>query len=220
MNMRVFLVGDVHGCFNELQALLKAAKYDFRYHRLILLGDLINKGPHSFKVLSWVRKKQVETLVGNHELKFIQAVEAGLPLSRMLKDLKEQMGKDVDEWLAWMKTWPVYLEEDNFLAVHGGLVPGEHPRVSKKEYLVNIRYWDGKGHNMRDSSFPAWHDLYTGSKLIVYAHWAQQGVKVKKNSIGLDTGCVYGGHLTGLWLPERELVQVPSLSSSFYTDRT
>ena len=215
MNMRVFLVGDVHGCFDELQILLKTAKYDFRYHRLILLGDLINKGPDSFKVLSWVRKKQVKTLVGNHELKFIQAVEEGLPLSGMLKDLKEQMGQDVGDWVSWMKSWPVYMEEDEFLAVHGGLVPEEHPRLSKTEHLVNIRYWDGEGRNMRDSSFPAWHELYTGSKLIVYAHWAQQGLKVKANSIGLDTGCVYGGHLTGLWLPEKALVQVPSLSRSF-----
>ncbi len=217
-NGPVFLVGDIHGCFNELQVLLKEAGYSFRSHRLILLGDLINKGPDSFKVLSWVREKQVETLIGNHELKFIHAIEKELPLSGPLRDLKEQMGSDINNWVSWMKSWPVYMEENNFLAVHGGVVPGEHPRLSKKEQLVNIRYWDGEGRNMRDASFPAWHDLYTGSKLVVYAHWAGQGLKVKTNSIGLDTGCVYGGNLTGLWLPERRVVQVPSLFRCFEPD--
>ena len=211
----VFLVGDIHGCFNELQILLKKASYSFRSHRLILLGDLINKGPDSFKVLSWVREKPVEAIIGNHELKFIYAIEKELPLTGPLQDLKKQMGSDIKNWVSWMKSWPVYIEEDSFLAVHGGLVPGEHPRFSKKEQLVNIRYWDGEGNNMRDSSFPPWHDLYTDSKLVVYAHWAGQGLKVKTNSIGLDTGCVYGGHLTGLWLPERNMVQVSSSYPSF-----
>lgn len=212
MASRIFIVGDVHGCFDELMLLLEKARYNPCYHRLILLGDLINKGPNSFKVLSWVRERKVESVIGNHELKFIQTVEQQRPLPVVLKDMKKDMGHRLKEWLFWIKSWPVYIEEKGFLAVHGGLVPGEHPCQSKIEHLVNIRYWGGKGKGMKNSSYPAWHDLYTGSKLVVYAHWAQQGLKVKKNSIGLDTGCVYGGFLTGLWLPERELVQVPSLS--------
>ena len=210
--MRSLIVGDVHGCFDELMLLLQKAGYQSRCHRLILLGDLINKGPDSFKVLSHVRQNNVEALIGNHEWKFIQDVEKNLSLPIALEHLKKDMGSHLNEWLDWMKSWPVYIEDDHFLAVHGGLVPGEHPGQSKVENLVNIRYWDGEGKNMKNPSDPAWHDLYTGSKLIVYAHWAQQGLKIKENSICLDTGCVYGGYLTGLWLPERELVQVPSLS--------
>ena len=212
MTAKSFIVGDVHGCFDELMLLLKEAGYNSSRHRLILLGDLINKGPDSFKVLSWVREQQVDALIGNHELNFIRAIEKRLSLSVALEKLRKDMGKRVKEWLSWINSWPVYIEEENFLAVHGGVVPGEHPRQSKKEHLVNIRYWDGKGQNMKDPSYPAWHDIYTGSKLVVYAHWAQQGLKVKKNSIGLDTGCVYGGQLTGLWLPERKLVQVSSIN--------
>ena len=209
--MRVFIVGDVHGCFDEFMMLLRKAKYHSKHHRLILLGDLINKGPDSFKMLSWVRSQKVEALMGNHELKFIKAIESNLFLPLVLDRLKKNMGAKLDDWLNWMKKWPAYIEEESFLAVHGGLVPGEHPSQSRKEYLLNIRYWDKKGKNMKDPTYPAWHDLYTGSKLVVYAHWAQQGLQIKNNSIGLDTGCVYGGHLTGLWLPERAVVQVPSL---------
>lgn len=212
MASRTFIVGDVHGCFDELRLLLKKAGYNSCHHRLILLGDLINKGPHSFEVLSWVRERQVEVVVGNHELKFIRAIEKQLPLPAVLEKMKNNMSEQLENWLFWIKSWPVYIEEENFLAVHGGVVPGEHPSQSKMEYLVNIRYWGGEGKNMKDSSYPAWHDLYKGSKLVVYAHWAQQGLKVKENSIGLDTGCVYGRSLTGLWLPDRKIVQVSSLN--------
>lgn len=209
---KVFIIGDIHGCFDELMCLLKKANYNSKSHRLILLGDVINKGPHSLKVLSWVRDQKVDSLIGNHELKFIQAIKKGLPLPVALDKLRKDMGESLEDWLNWMDTWPVYIEEEDFLAVHGGVIPGEHPRESKKEYLVNIRYWDGKGVDMKNPSYPAWHDIYTGSKLVVYAHWAQQGLKIKKNSIGIDTGCVYGGQLTGIWLPERQLVQISSLN--------
>ena len=218
-----FIVGDVHGCFNQLLLLLKLAKYNPTSHRLILLGDLINKGHHSFQLLSWVREKQVDVILGNHELKFIRGVETNTPLSPTLEKLKQQMGNNLPDWLDWIKKWPAYIEEENFLAVHGGLIPEQHPRQSKIEILVNIRYWNVKTNNMQNidpilnnlqhnipANCVAWHDLYTGSKLIVYAHWARQGLKIKNNSIGLDTGCVYGGPLTGLWLPERKIIQTPN----------
>lgn len=214
MEQRIFFVGDVHGCFDELQILLKKAEYNAHYHRLILLGDLINKGPDSFKVLSWVREQKITALLGNHEWKFIKSIEEHLSLPPLLEKLKKTIGDKLTEWLSWIKSWPVYMEKEDFLAVHGGLVPGEHPSQSRTEDLINIRYWDKKEGSMADDPvYPAWHDLYTGSKLVIYAHWARQGLKIKQNSIGLDTGCVYGGFLTGLWFPEKEVVQVSSLTS-------
>ena len=220
MKKPVFFVGDVHGCFSTLKLLLKKAQYKPNLHRLILLGDLINKGPDSFAVLSWVRENKITALLGNHELKFIQAVETGEDLNRELsnkisistqfKQLKQSMGQGLENWLSYLKSWPVYIEEKNFIALHGGLVPGEHPKQSKTTHLVNIRYWNKETKEISDNpAYPAWHDLYTGSKLVVYAHWARQGLKIKSNSIGLDTGCVYGGKLTGLWLPDRKIVQTP-----------
>ena len=211
MKKPVFIVGDVHGCFQALKLLLKKAGCDPHRHRLILLGDLINKGPDSFKLLSYVRKNKITALLGNHELKFIQAVQEGLKLSPAFQQLKQDMGQDLSAWLSYIKSWPVYIEEEDFIALHGGLVPGQNLSESKTEHLVNIRYWDKKAQDISpDPSHPAWHDLYKGSKLVVYAHWARQGLKIKPNSIGLDTGCVYGGKLTGLWLKSRKIVQVPS----------
>ena len=208
LGRRTFIVGDVHGCFKNFQQLLKKAEYQLVKHRLILLGDLINKGPDSFKMLKWLYETKTESVIGNHEWKFIQAVKKGEKLSPVLEGLKAAMGKNLKFWLEWIKSWPVYIEEKDFLAVHGGLVPGEHPGESDLEQIVNIRCWDSEAKSVKAGGFPAWHDFYTASKLVVYGHWAKQGLKIKKNSICLDTGCVYGGCLTGLWLPERRLVQV------------
>lgn len=205
----IFIVGDIHGCFEQFMNLLKKAQYDSHKHKLILLGDLINKGPYSFKVLEWVKNTQkVQVIIGNHELNFIHALDQSISLSPILKKLKKDMGPDIKKYISWIKSWPTYIEEESFLAVHGGLVPNEHPSISQTKYLVNIRYWAGEGKTMNDSTTPAWHDLYKGSKLVIYAHWAKQGLKIKKNSIGLDTACVYGGKLTGIWLPTKQIVQV------------
>ena len=203
-----FIVGDVHGCFNELMLLLEKAKYSPREHRLILVGDLINKGSDSFKTLNWLRKTKTETVIGNHEIKFIKIIESNQTLPPSLEQLKQQMGTKLYDWIEWIKTWPVYIETEDFLVVHGGMIPGEHPSQSKPEYLINIRCWDSNTKTIHSKGYPAWHEFYTASKLVVYGHWAKQGLKVKINSIGLDTGCVYGGQLTGVWLPNRKVVQI------------
>ena len=127
MKKPVFIVGDVHGCFQALKLLLKKAGCDPHRHRLILLGDLINKGPDSFKTLSYVRNNKITALLGNHELKFIQAVQEGLKLSPAFQQLKQDMGQDLSAWLSYIKSWPVYIEEEDFIALHGGLGAGSKP---------------------------------------------------------------------------------------------
>ena len=208
------IIGDVHGCFEELQLILKKSKWRPEKHRLIFVGDLINKGPDSLKVLEWSRQNKTEQVLGNHELKFIEAVENNLPLPDELAVLKKQMGDSLPDWMKYIKSRPSYLEEKDFLVVHAGLVPGVHPKNSSLKDLANIRCWDEKKNRRTSSSAlgaKPWHDYYKGEKLIVYGHWARQGFLKKQNSICLDSGCVYGNQLTGLFLPSRRLVQVQAL---------
>ncbi len=205
-----FIVGDVHGCFDELMLLLKKAQYHPSQHRLILVGDLVNKGKKSFQTLKWARKNRIESVLGNHELKFIHGVENNLPLAPALSKLKLDMGEQLRDWLKYIKGWPLFIEEEDFIVVHAGLVPGEHPRESQRESLVNIRHWDIQKQSLCDEGRP-WHEYYTADKLVVYGHWARQGVLKKHNSIGLDSGCVYGRSLTGLFLPSRTLISVDSV---------
>ena len=209
-----FIVGDVHGCFDELMLLLKKAQYRPGRHRLIFVGDLVNKGKKSFKLLKWVREHRLKSVIGNHELKFIHDVENKLPLTKSLFQLKLDMGNKLEDWLNYIKSWPLFIEEKDFIVVHAGLVPGEHPRESKTENLVNMRHWNIQTKSMCFATEGRpWHEYYKGSKLVVYGHWARQGVLKKSNCIGLDSGCVYGRSLTGVFLPSRTLV---SVNAHFY----
>lgn len=202
-----FIVGDIHGCFDEFLKLLEKINYNKKKHRLILAGDIINRGPKSFDMLRWVKNEGVEVILGNHEQAFIKGVEKDKPLSSILRKLKNDMGETVKEWVQWISSWPLYIEEEDFMVVHAGLVPGEHPRHSEPDFLMNIRTWDGKGENIKDESNPPWYTFYKGEKLLIYGHWAKQGLMVRGNTIGLDSGCVYGKSLSGILLPERRIVQ-------------
>ena len=218
MKRQTFIVGDVHGCFQEFLALLKKLDYHRNKHRLILVGDIIGKGPHSLEVLEWVKEQAVEMVRGNHEQAFIKGVkENKLSKHPLLEKLKQDMKDKLDDWIKWLEKTPLYIEEEDFLVVHAGLVPETSPALSKPHLLMNIRTWDRKGKNIKSNTQPAWHKFYKGEKLVVYGHWGLQGLQIKENSIGLDTGCVYGNQLTGVLLPEQKILQVPALKNYYKT---
>lgn len=210
---QIFIVGDIHGCFKEWMLLLEKAGYQKNHHRMILVGDLINKGPDSFQVLKWAYDNKIETIIGNHEYKFIQSIEQNLTLSTCFQDLKTKMGSKLEMWIQYIKSFPSFIEEEDFIVVHGGIVPEEHPRDSKLENIINMRYWNTKEKKISPSGQP-WYEYYKEEKLVIYGHWAKQGLLKRKHSIGLDTGCVYGRELSGVWLPSQTIVQIPSMTTS------
>lgn len=191
--------------------LLKKTDYSPVTHRLILVGDIINRGPYSLEVLEWVKQHKVEVVRGNHEQAFVDGVCKNTVLSPGLQALKQTLKDHLNQWVTWLSQLPFYIEEKDFLVVHAGLIPGEHPKYSNPYLLVNIRTWDGLGKDINNKSNPSWYSYYKGKKLVVYGHWASEGLNVRENTVGLDTGCVYGGALSGLLLPERKIFQVPAL---------
>jgi len=108
---RTILIGDVHGCFVELKALLKKARFNVQSDRLVLAGDLVGKGPYSRQVVEFVRKVGGIAVRGNHDHRAVKA-HAG-----MLRTLKTEVKKLVDELgaesLDWLATLPlsIFLEE-------------------------------------------------------------------------------------------------------------
>ena len=215
MKDSTLIVGDIHGCFDELMMLLKKADYSPSKHQLIFIGDLINKGPSSFKTLKFAYENKIQCVIGNHELKFVRFIEKGLKLPEKLYQLKMEMGKDLNKWLEYIKSWPTFIEKEDFLVVHAGLVPEKHPSQSHIDQLVHIRHWENDKMCSQNTGRP-WHEYYKSEKLVIYGHWARQGVLEKSNSLCLDSGCVYGRQLTGVLLPSRTLVQVPSLQPKVF----
>ena len=216
-NKKTLIIGDIHGCFHEFLALLKKVNYKKETHRLILLGDIISRGPFSLKMLNWVKDNKIEMVRGNHEQAFITGFEKNKWASPSLKKLKEDMKEDLEAWVEWMSTLPFYIEEKDFLIVHAGLVPNKEPKDTKAFFLMNIRTWDGKGKDIRNENNPPWYEFYKKKKLVIYGHWAKQGLKLRSNTIGLDSACVYGNKLSAVLLPEKSIFQVPALKN-YYLD--
>jgi hypothetical protein len=167
MAARTLIVGDVHGCIDELERLLEAVGMT-RDDRLVMVGDLVAKGPESVAVLRLLQELKAESVLGNHDahlLRVRRARLAGQPVPDVSDAVKKVARKlDEEDW-AWLEALPytISIPKHGSLVVHGGLVPG-----------VPI----------------------------------ERGLQRHRFATGLDTGCVYGGRLTGCVLPERDLVSV------------
>jgi serine/threonine protein phosphatase 1 len=205
---RTLIVGDVHGCFKELQELLEKVSYSKEEDRLIFVGDLINKGPSSMEVIEWVKAEGSEVVLGNHELGFLEYLEDSEDKIPSFELLISQMKGKEQEWGAWMKDFPLYIEEDDFIVVHGGVVPGKALKDSPAELLTRIRTWNFGKEGLGKEDHPGWYEFYHGEKVVIYGHWASEGLNIKENTIGLDSGCCWGNQLSLIHLETRKIHQV------------
>ena len=211
---RDIIIGDVHGCAKELKKLLKKVEADPEKDRIWFVGDLINKGPDSRRTMKLFRKTGGRAVKGNHECRLIDQYDKVIPRGRLYSDMKAAFGDKLPELVEEIRSWPLWIKTDDFLLIHAGMAPGMRLKKQPAEWLTNIRTWDGTGKNLnRPGADPAWFECVNYDRLIVFGHWAQlQGVD-RNNVIGLDTGCVYGGKLSALILPERKIVSVKAAAT-------
>jgi calcineurin-like phosphoesterase family protein len=201
---RTIVIGDVHGCYDELQDLLRAVKARPE-DRLISVGDLICKGPSSDRVIKWaMAQNNLECVLGNHELRFLNCRRRGAIPDVKPTDMEtyRQFGDGYEDAMRFIARWPLTVSGEGFMVVHGGFDPREGLEWQSDVQLTTMR-------RLKDTEEP-WYERYTDNRLIVFGHWARPEPVVRKNAIGLDTGCVYGGDLTAVILPERRLVSVPA----------
>lgn len=203
----VFVVGDVHGCLGELEALLKKAGVG-KKAALVFVGDLVAKGPDSQGVVQLARERGAKAVLGNHDAHLLDGRDGKKKLKGTHARAAETLEKK--DW-AWLETLPLWLDlpEWNALVLHGGLLPGvpleEHPR----QVLLNLRSLDAKGEpSARVDGGVPWASLWKGPRRALFGHDALTGLQRWPHALGLDTGCVYGKRLTGVWLGEDELVWV------------
>lgn len=127
--MATYAIGDIHGCFQTLQRLLRKVGYDPRQDRLWLVGDLVNRGPRSLEVLRWAAEQgdRIVVVLGNHDLHLL-ARAAGVSEARKRDSLETVLAApDRDEILAWLRTRPLVHREGETVMVHAGLFPGWTP---------------------------------------------------------------------------------------------
>ncbi len=202
MYTRTLFIGDVHGCFDELILLCERMKLIDADH-LYFVGDLINKWPKSPEVIEFVRNRpNTWSVLGNHEYFLMQdslpeiswKIRSWVNIEYEKTDLLRESLKDHKDWILAL---PHIIERDDFIIVHGGLHP-DFGLDTPREISTLIRTHEGK----------PWYEYYTGDKPIIYGHWAVEWLRVRSNTIGLDTGCCFWGHLTGYCLETWEYWQV------------
>jgi diadenosine tetraphosphatase ApaH/serine/threonine PP2A family protein phosphatase len=174
----LLLIGDVHGCADELAALIDQA----RPCQPVLVGDLYTKGPDAPGVWRIVQAEGARAVLGNHDQWLLEhpseALALGLPLAA----------------LHALAALPLTLELGGITVVHAGLHPVERVAGTGRRLATTVRRWPDD----RDRAAPFWWELLGPGPLVVYGHDAARGLQDHRpRSLGLDTGCVYGGQLTG-----------------------
>jgi hypothetical protein len=195
---REIFIGDIQGCYDEFLDLLKACEHNPTEDRLYLAGDMINRGPKSGALLEdLMERPQVQCVLGNHEYFYLKDSKA----KKSFKKLDREFGPKKELYKKWLAQWPFFLESETWLLIHGGLLPGQHPSTMDPEVLTTLRFLpNGK----------AWYDEAIVNKTTIFGHWAERGFVQQGHFWGLDSGCVYGGKLSALILPEKKLVSVPA----------
>ncbi|MBL9216863.1 MAG: metallophosphoesterase [Opitutaceae bacterium] len=218
MKGRLIAVGDIHGCHKEFEDLLDRldlAKDD----RLILLGDLINRGPDSGKVVQLAREHATASLLGNHELRHLNYRRTDDPSHLKKYDydtIKQLRGKDWD-YLEGMKL--TYADEElGVVFVHAGFLPDRPWQRQPARIVTRIQVIgkDGEPHKRSEMpDAPHWSELWAGPPFVVYGHTPRPEVARSKWTLGIDTACVMGGTLTAYILPEKRIVQVKARERYF-----
>lgn len=217
-SFRTIVVGDIHGTGLELSKMFKKYKMSDN-DSIYFLGDLFDRGMHSFLVWDTINKYNVKCLLGNHEIKMIEFLEGkrdSLPKHYYvaLNDLVKN-GVDLDDLYQFLiNLKSIYVLESHmqkYVLAHAG-VNIKNP--TKKDLSMNV--YAGFP---QDKSMPIvkkkdinnyWWDNYDGDEIVVYGHLCSEDSKVRirknkkgiVNSIGIDTSAVHGGCLTAYSINE------------------
>ncbi|CAJ1444559.1 unnamed protein product [Effrenium voratum] len=205
---RVVVVGDVHGCAAELSRLLEALAFSSN-DQLIFVGDLIGKGPAPRETLRIARAHGARAVQGNHEFNLLRWRKRGAPMPDPEKKVSSKYLATVaelqDEDWRWLDSLPLTLQLElpvPTMVVHAGLLPGVPLEQQKHHDLVHLRSLDSRGRGSEKLEGVPWAKRWRGPQQVIFGHDARRGLQQEDFAVGLDTGCVYGGHLTALALPK------------------
>ncbi|MGZ8375751.1 MAG: AAA family ATPase [Gemmatirosa sp.] len=227
------VVGDVHGCLEELEALLARLGYlppdggaPWRHpeqRRVVFVGDLVDRGPRVVDTLrvamDMVDGGTAMAVPGNHDDKLLRklqgrTVHVAHGLEESLAELAQAPTAFVDRARDFLTGLPSHLVLDGgrLVVAHAGLPQGLHGRESRR---VRDRALFGETTGVLDAhGLPMrvdWAARYLGGALVVFGHTPVLKPRWRNQTVDIDTGCVFGGALTALRWPERELVSVPAV---------
>ena len=229
------IIGDVHGCASELRTLLTELGWQLEYdgelavgachpegRQAVFVGDLVDRGPDTPGVLrlvmGMVAAGTALCVSGNHEAKLVRALKGSkVTVSHGLAESLEQLEGEPEEFTSAVLSFMdglishYVLDAGRLIVAHAGLKEAYHGRSSGRVRSFAL-YGDTTGET-DDYGLPArypWAQEYRGQAMVVYGHTPVPRAEWVNNTICLDTGAVFGGDLTALRYPEREIVSVPA----------
>lgn len=233
--MKFDIIGDIHGCYEELMELVE--KLGYRIHQgipvhsegrqLAFVGDAMDRGPHSIKTLELLFAMQDASSLyyspGNHCNKFYRYVMGndvkithGLEttVAELDKRSPEERRQILQRYKSFYEALPLFqkLEGGQLIVAHAGILEEMiHAPLSKRTHTF-VLYGDISGETLPNGR-PVrrdWAKRYNGNPVIVYGHTPVPKPRFKNNTVNIDTGCIFGGQLTALRYPEMEIMAVPS----------
>ena len=260
--MAYYAVGDIQGCYDPLARLLDQVNFDQSKDTLLCVGDLVNRGPKSLKVLRLLKSlnNQCVSVLGNHDI-HLMSMFYGIRQPRHSDTLNKVLdAHDSHELINWLRQNPLLVvnEDRKFVMAHAGIYPwwtlnkakkrankvetlfrdedscinllkqiySNHPsrwskdlnKVQKARFTINVftrmRFCSPKKHlNFSESGYKGklrknrlpWFDFDNASLddyRIIFGHWSALGLLNTRQHLALDTGCVWGRHMTMAKIPK------------------
>lgn len=266
--MAHYAIGDIQGCYQELQLLLQKINFNHGTDTLWLVGDIVNRGPQSLKVLQFCMRHEssIQMVLGNHDLHLLALMYGHGKLKRSDTLAEILNHADSQTMRDWLRAQPLMRQSEHYVLTHAGLLPqwtiptaqqladevaqelaGNHAR----DYFANMygnapKAWSAElsgyerlrfitnvftrmraltFNNELDYDFKggpadmpnglrAWFEApgrFNTDRTILFGHWSTLGYIDTKHVIALDTGALWGGHLTAVNLANRSITQMASL---------
>jgi hypothetical protein len=206
MTSRTIVVGDIHGCYDELMELLEKVNFAAD-DRVVAVGDLVTKGPKNREVLElFMTDARLSSVMGNHDLALRRKWNGEkVQLKASQKTTHKELKPNKAVYAGFLNRMPFTIDLNTHLVVHAGLRPNVEMYSQTTEDMTLLRTL-GKDRESHDGT--PWYDVYDGEKVVLFGHWPAPEPRLGKKAIGLDTGCVYGYNLTAYIIETGEFVSV------------
>ena len=224
---RLLIVGDVHGCPEQLEQLLQSINFVQGIDQLVIAGDFVNKGPDSIGAVEKAMEYGALGVLGNHDWTLLDIhakIASGeiQPFNKKnARDPFVRIARDIpDMCIRYLSSLPHVLRipQYNLMVVHAGLNPS-YPLIKQSiRDLTHIRRLEKDPETNLYVSYEGgkigqqWATAWDGPETVIFGHDARSGLQVEPHAFGLDTGCCYGGNLTGILFPGAKLVSVPGVA--------
>ncbi|MCA0969572.1 bis(5'-nucleosyl)-tetraphosphatase PrpE [Halobacillus litoralis] len=233
--MKIDIIGDVHGCVDELYQLFEQLGYEWRDGTPVhpggrlpaFVGDITDRGPKSVEAIQFVHRLVIQEkagfyVPGNHCDKLYRffkgnpvqethGLETTTAEYRSLSPTEQETVKQ--QFIELIELSPLYhiIPEANAVIAHAGIKEEDFGKRNKRVKTF-VLYGDITGEKLPDGR-PVrrdWAQHYNGDKWIIYGHTPTKEPRFVNKTVNIDTGCVFGGSLTAFRLPEECTVSVPS----------